>query len=60
MYLWLIIKIIVDINKSKYRDYYNSEILYLKKDIVKEEIIRKINIIFAVLNHKNEKTTINA
>ena len=50
----------VDINKSKYRDYYNSEILYLKKDIVKEEIIRKINIIFAVLNHKNEKTTINA
>lgn len=42
---------IVDINVSKYRDYYNKEISYLRSEKVKEEIIRKTNNIFEILSN---------
>lgn len=44
---------VVDISKSKYRDYYNSEIEYLRKEKVKIQVINKIDYIFYVLNDKN-------
>ena len=44
---------IANINNSKYKDYYLSEIRYLRSKKVEEEIINKINNIFNVL--KDEK-----
>lgn len=43
---------IVNIDNSKYKTYYMNEIRYLHNKKVKEEIIRKINYIFYVLNNK--------
>lgn len=46
--------ILVDIEKSKYKDYFNREIRYLRKEKVIEEILRKVDNMFKVLeNHKN-------
>lgn len=44
---------IVDVNNSKYKTYYINEIRYLHNEKVKEELIRKLNYIFNVL--ENEK-----
>lgn len=43
---------IVNIDNSKYKTYYMNEIRYLHNKKVKEEIIRKINYIFHVLENK--------
>ena len=40
---------IVDILKSKYRDYYIKEISYLRSKKIQDEMLRKINNIFYVL-----------
>lgn len=46
--------ILVNIEKSKYKDYFNREIRYLRKEKVIEEILRKVDNIFKVLeNPKN-------
>ena len=42
---------IVDINKSKYKDYFNKEIAYLRKKHVISEILRKAENIFNVLEN---------
>lgn len=44
---------IVNINESKYKDYYNAEIEYLRNEKVLEEILRKTENIFEVLKDKN-------
>lgn len=45
---------IVDINNSKYKDYFNKEIAYLRKENVVKEILKKTENIFNVLeNPKN-------
>lgn len=44
---------IVDINNSKYKDYFNKEIAYLRKENVIEEILRKVDNIFKVLENPN-------
>ena len=44
----------VDINKSKYKDYYNAEIEYLRNNKAKNELIKKIQTIFDVLNSPND------
>lgn len=44
---------IININKSKYKNYYNKEIQYLRKENVKNELLRKINNIFNTLENKS-------
>lgn len=44
---------IVDINNSKYKTYYINEIRYLHNEKVIEELIRKLNYIFNVLENEN-------
>ena len=46
---------LVDVSKSKYKDYYENEISYLRSKKVKEELLRKINNMFYVLNHKEHR-----
>lgn len=41
----------VEISKSVYKDYYNAEIEYLRNKKVQNELIKKIEIIFDVLNN---------
>ena len=41
----------VNINKSIYKDYYNVEIEYLRNKKVQNELLKKIKIIFEVLNN---------
>lgn len=43
--------IIVDIKNSEYKDYFNREIIYLRKEKVKEELLRKVDNIFKVLEN---------
>ena len=42
---------IVDINKSKYRDYFNKEIAYLRKERIIQEVLKKSENIFNVLQN---------
>ena len=42
---------IVDINNSKYKDYFNKEIEYLRKETVIKEILRKTDNVFKVLEN---------
>jgi len=44
---------IVDVEKSKYKDYFNKEIAYLRKQSVIQEILRKVDNIFKVLENSN-------
>ena len=44
---------IVDVEKSKYKDYFNKEIAYLRKQNVIQEILRKVDNIFKVLENSN-------
>lgn len=44
---------IVDINNSKYKTYYINEIRYLHNKKVREELIRKLNYMFDVLEDNN-------
>ena len=43
---------IVDINNSKYKDYFNKEIAYLRKKKVIDELLKKVDNIFQVLENK--------
>ena len=43
--------IVVDIKNSEYKDYFNREIIYLRKEKVKEELLRKVDNIFKVLEN---------
>lgn len=45
---------VVNINKSKYKDYFNKEIIYLRKERVVKEIIKKVENIFKVLNNPKD------
>lgn len=46
--------IIVDVKNSIYKDYYNAEIEYLRNKKVQNELIKKIDSIFCVINNKND------
>ena len=43
--------IVVDIKNSKYKDYFNREIIYLRKEKVIKELLRKVDNIFKVLEN---------
>lgn len=47
--------VIVDINNEKYKEYYNKEILYLRKNNVEQEIIKKINKMYEILGDENNR-----
>ena len=46
--------IIVDVKNSIYKDYYNAEIEYLRNKKVQNELIKKIDTIFEVVNNKED------
>ena len=46
---------IVDINSEQYKEYYNKEILYLRRGIVQQEILKKISKMYEVIKDKNNR-----
>lgn len=44
---------IVDVSNSKYKDYFNNEISYLRKENVIQELLKKAENIFSVLDNPN-------
>lgn len=46
---------IVDVNKSKHKVYYQNELRYLRSTKVKEELLKKIDYIFNVLEDNKHK-----
>ena len=44
---------IVDINKEKYYDYYNKEISYLRSNIIKQQLLKKVDYMYETMLYKN-------
>ena len=47
--------LVVDIEKEKFKTYFNSEIQYLRKKKVKNELIKKVENVFNILNDDKHK-----
>lgn len=44
---------IVDIDKEKYHDYYNKEISYLRSNIIKQQLLKKVDYMYETMLYKN-------